>query len=36
MDAAERLLVVLRGLDGVADMRDVMTAMVPAHALAAE
>jgi 2-methylcitrate dehydratase PrpD len=36
MDAAERLLGVLRGLDGVADMRGVMAAMVPSQALAAE
>jgi 2-methylcitrate dehydratase PrpD len=36
MDAAERLLAVLRGVDTVADVRRVTDAMVPAKALAAE
>ena len=36
MDAAERLLSVLRTLDGVADMRDATTAMLPQAALAAD
>jgi hypothetical protein len=36
MDAAERLLVVLRGLDEAAGMHGVMAAMVPVHAMAAD
>ncbi len=36
MDAAERLLAVLRDVDTVANVRDVMQAMVPANALAAD
>jgi len=36
MEAAERLLTMLRGLDGVADMRGVTSAMVPPAALAAD
>jgi hypothetical protein len=36
MDAAERLLSMLRGLDGVADMRRLTDAMVPQAALAAD
>ena len=36
MDAAERLLAVLRGVDTVVDVRRVTDAMVPATALAAD
>jgi hypothetical protein len=36
MEAAERLLATLRGVDSVADMRRVTDAMVPATALAAD
>ena len=36
MGTAERLLVTLRGVGAVADMRGVMDAMVPAAALAAD
>jgi hypothetical protein len=36
MEAAERLLATLRGVDAVADMRGVTDAMVPAAALAAD
>ena len=36
MEAAERLLATLRGVDAVADMRAVTDAMVPAAALAAD
>ena len=36
MNVAERLLAVLRGVDTVADVRDVTRAMVPSVALAAD
>jgi 2-methylcitrate dehydratase PrpD len=36
MDVAERLLAVLRDVDTVANVRDVMQAMMPANALAAD
>jgi hypothetical protein len=36
METAERLLAVLRGVDAVADLRDVTQAMFPAAALAAD
>jgi hypothetical protein len=36
MDAAERLLVLLRGLDSASDIRGVTSAMTPQAALAAD